>query len=92
MGNTTTTMPTTAIKKVGNYREVFNGLAEKTSGGLKKKDIIKNKEGRYVSRKRHNNGKKAMARMVAMGVAAPLYKAKKKRSANKKKRRSAGRR
>ena len=35
--------------KVGSRRQVYNGSAEKTSGGLKKEDLIKNKHGRIVS-------------------------------------------
>jgi hypothetical protein len=40
--------------KVGSRRQVYNGSAEKTSGGLKKEDLIKNKHGRIVSSKKHN--------------------------------------
>ena len=32
--------------------EVWNGARKKTSGGLQKKDLIKNKRGRIVSKKK----------------------------------------
>ncbi|CAK9021296.1 Dinoflagellate viral nucleoprotein 5 (DNVP5) [Durusdinium trenchii] len=35
------------------YRLVATGRKKKTSGGLTKQDIIQNKRGRYVSKKRH---------------------------------------
>jgi hypothetical protein len=40
------------IKTVGSRRKVWNGTAEKTPGGLTKKDLTQNKYGRIVSRKR----------------------------------------
>jgi len=40
------------------YRLVFNGEKQRTTSGLKKKDLMKNKQGRIVSKKRHNWGKK----------------------------------
>lgn len=40
--------------RVGSRRQVFNGSAEKTHGGLKKDDLIKNKHGRIVSAKKHH--------------------------------------
>mmetsp|Transcript_11167 Transcript_11167/g.30878 ORF Transcript_11167/g.30878 Transcript_11167/m.30878 type:complete len:171 (-) Transcript_11167:289-801(-) len=43
-------------------RLVFNGTKEKTSGGLKKSDLMKNKAGRVVSKKMHANGKLRYAR------------------------------
>ena len=48
----------TEMKKKGNKQEVFNGLAEKTSGGLKKEDLILNKRGNIVSKKRSEQGAK----------------------------------
>ena len=40
--------------KIGSRRQVYNGNAEKTSGGLVKSDLIKNKHGRIVSSKKHH--------------------------------------
>ena len=42
---------------VGSKLQVYNGSAKKTSGGLKKEDLMKNKRGRIVSRKQHALGK-----------------------------------
>ena len=43
--------------KVGSRRQVFNGTAERTSGGLRKEHLMKNGRGRIVSTKRHTNMK-----------------------------------
>ncbi len=40
--------------RVGSRRQVYNGSAEKTPGGLTKGDLIKNKYGRIVSAKKHH--------------------------------------
>lgn len=45
-------------KKFGSRAEVFHGTAEKTTGGLRKKDLLKNKHGEIVSRKKHVTAKK----------------------------------
>ena len=42
----------------GSRRLVFNGSALKTSGGLKKGDLVLNKNGRIVSRKKHLTAQK----------------------------------
>lgn len=60
-----------AKKATGSKREVWNGTAKHTSGGLHKKDLMKHK-GRIVSKKKHAAGKKAIARLAKLG-----YKAKK---------------
>ena len=39
------------MKKIGNRRDVFIGSAYKTTGGLKKEDLIKNNRGKIVSKK-----------------------------------------
>lgn len=49
---------TRRVIKYGSRRKVFNGTAEKTRGGLRKDDLIKNGRGRIVSRKRVDNAKK----------------------------------
>ena len=43
---------------VGSRRQVHNGTAFKTSGGLMKKDLKLNDHGRIVSLKKHNTAKK----------------------------------
>jgi hypothetical protein len=45
-------------KTFGSRAEVFHGNAKKTTGGLTKKDLIKNKNGQIVSRKKHLTAKK----------------------------------
>merc|ERR1712113_731493 len=44
---------------------VFRGSKVKTVGGLKKSDLKKNKQGKVVSVKASNNGKKAFKRISA---------------------------
>ena len=44
--------------KVGSYRQVYNGSAMKTSGGLKKEDLMMNKRGKIVSKRKHEAGLK----------------------------------
>jgi hypothetical protein len=45
-------------KTVGSRAEVFHGNAHHTSGGLKKSDLMKNKHGEIVSKKKHFQAKK----------------------------------
>jgi|UniRef100_A0A6C0ARX1 hypothetical protein len=42
----------------GSRAQVWNGTAKHTSGGLVKKQLMMNKWGRIVSRKKHNTAKK----------------------------------
>lgn len=46
------------MKTFGSRAEVFHGTAKKTSGGLEKRDLLKNKHGEIVSRKKHITAKK----------------------------------
>merc|ERR1712193_479645 len=48
---------------------VFRGTKAKTGSGLKKSDLMKNKNGKIVSRKQSANGKKAYARIKGWTVA-----------------------
>jgi hypothetical protein len=57
---------------VGSKAQVWHGTAKRTSGGLTKKDLMKTKKGRIVSKKKHALGKKALKNLVKAG-----YKAKK---------------
>ena len=57
---------TDKIKAVGSRAEVFHLKAAKTSGGLKKKDLMKHK-GRIISRKKHMQGKKSIKHLRALG-------------------------
>lgn len=49
-------------KNIGSKAQVFHGNALKTSGGLKKDDLMMNKRGRIVSRKKSALGKIAFAK------------------------------
>jgi hypothetical protein len=57
---------------VGSKAQVFHGTAAHTSGGLTKSDLVQNKHGRIVSRKKMMQGKKALKYLTRKG-----YKAKK---------------
>ncbi len=46
------------MKTFGSRAEVMHGNALKTTGGLTKKDLMKNKHGEIVSRKKHLQAKK----------------------------------
>ena len=57
---------------VGSKAQVFHGTAKKTSGGLEKSDLVQNKHGRIVSRRKQAAGRKALKYLTRKG-----YKAKK---------------
>jgi len=46
------------MKTFGSRAEVFHGTSKKTTGGLEKRDLMKNKHGEIVSRKKHLTAKK----------------------------------
>lgn len=46
------------IKAVGSKEEVYYGTAKRTAGKLKKEDLILNKNGKIVSKKKSENAKK----------------------------------
>eukprot|EP00920_Eleutheroschizon_duboscqi_P037976 GHVT01090882.1.p1 GENE.GHVT01090882.1~~GHVT01090882.1.p1 ORF type:complete len:133 (-),score=15.18 GHVT01090882.1:198-596(-) len=45
-------------KIIGTRRSVMSGKMIKTSGGLTKTDMMKSKSGKYVSKKKHAQGKR----------------------------------
>ena len=45
-----------STKSVGSKLEVYRGKASHRSGGLKKDDLMKNKQGKVVSKKKHEVG------------------------------------
>jgi hypothetical protein len=45
------------MKTVGSKREVYEGEAVHTSGGLKKGELMRNKRGKIVSKKQHDSAK-----------------------------------
>ena len=52
---------------VGSKAQVFHGTARRTKGGLTRKDLIRNKRGKIVSRKQAAAGKRAYTRLVKAG-------------------------
>jgi len=53
--------------QIGSKAEVYHGKAQRTSGGLTRKDLVMNKRGRIVSLKQQAAGKKAFSRLVKAG-------------------------
>jgi hypothetical protein len=60
------------IPAVGSKAQVYHGTAKHTSGGLEKSDLVQNKHGRIVSRRKMLAGRKALKYLTRKG-----YKAKK---------------
>jgi hypothetical protein len=56
----------------GSRAQVWHGNAKKTCGGLTKGDLMKNKHGRIVSKRKHTLGKKSIKHLRKLG-----YKTKK---------------
>jgi hypothetical protein len=52
---------------VGSKAQVFHGTAHHTKGGLTRKDLMKNKRGKIVSKKQAAAGKKAFSRLRKLG-------------------------
>ena len=48
--------------RVGTRRQVWNGTAYMTTGGLTKDKLMKNKRGRIVSKRKHLLGKRLYKR------------------------------
>jgi hypothetical protein len=55
---------------VGSRAQVFHGTADKTAGGLTRKDLMKSKTGKIVSKKAHAAGLKAITRLRKAGFVA----------------------
>jgi hypothetical protein len=60
----------TEMMTVGSKAQVFHGTAKHTSGGLTKKDLVQNKHGRIVSRRKMMAGKKALKFLTRKGYKA----------------------
>ena len=58
------------MQTVGSPAQVWHGTAKKTSGGLTKKNFMKNKHGRIVSRRKHALGKKSIKHLRKLGYVA----------------------
>ncbi len=54
----------------GTKAQVFHGSAKRTPGGLTRKDLMKTKAGRIVSRRKHAAGMKAIRRLKKLGFVA----------------------
>lgn len=57
-------------KTCGSRAQVWHGNAKKTCGGLTKRDLMKNKHGRIVSKRKHTLGKKSIKRLKKLGYVA----------------------
>jgi len=62
--------PKNFTMKVGSKAQVYHGTAERTTGGLKRSDLMQTNAGRIVSRKQHEQGKKAIQRLRNAGFVA----------------------
>lgn len=83
------------MQKVGSRVQVMNNNAMETSGGLTKKDLMRNKHGRIVSKKKHAQGKKSIKNLKKMGYVAKkgefkLFRKIRKSRKNKKSRKMSG--
>jgi hypothetical protein len=58
------------VPAVGSKAQVYHGTAKHTSGGLTKKDLMKTKAGRIVSKKKHAQGLKSIKKLRKMGYVA----------------------
>ena len=54
-------MPNNKTQRIGSRAKVMHGGAEKTTGGLTASDLMYNKAGRIVSKKKHHTMKKRIA-------------------------------
>jgi len=54
----------------GTRAQVWHGTAKKTSGGLTKTNLMMNKHGRIVSRRKHSAGKKSIKHLEKLGFKA----------------------
>ena len=52
---------------IGSRAQVHHGTAYKTTGGLKKKDLRKNKHGKIVSRLKSSKGATMLKRLTSKG-------------------------
>ena len=55
---------------VGSKAQVWHNTAKKTVGGLTKKDLMKTKRGRIVSRRKHALGQKRIKTLRRLGFIA----------------------
>ncbi len=58
------------VPAVGTKAQVWHGTAKHTSGGLTRKDLMKTKKGRIVSRRKHAAGQRAIKKLRKLGYIA----------------------
>lgn len=58
---------TKKVTGVGSKAQVYHGQKRATAGGLTRKDLMRTKHGRIVSKKQHAAGKKAIKRLFSLG-------------------------
>jgi len=58
---------TRKLVAVGSKAMVWHGTAKHTSGGLTKKDLMKTKKGRIVSRRKHAIGMRRIKTLRKLG-------------------------
>jgi hypothetical protein len=71
------------MQSTGSRAQVWHGTAKKTSGGLTKSNLMKNKHGRIVSRRKHASGKKTIKNLRKLGYVAKKGQFKLFRKGNK---------
>jgi hypothetical protein len=54
----------------GSKAQVWHGTAKKTTGSLTKSDLMKNKHGRIISKRKHTIGKKSIKHLRKLGYIA----------------------
>ena len=58
------------MQTIGTRAKVWHGTAKKTSGGLTKTNLMMNKHGRIVSKRKHASGKKTIKYLKKLGYIA----------------------
>lgn len=58
------------MQTIGSKAQVWHGTAKHTTGGLTKSNLMKNKHGRIVSRRKHTLGKKSIKNLKKLGYVA----------------------
>ena len=71
------------MQTTGSRAQVWHGTAKKTSGGLTKSNLMMNKHGRIVSRRKHASGKKTIKNLRKLGYVAKKGQFKLFRKGNK---------
>jgi hypothetical protein len=67
------------VKVIGSRAQVWHSTATHTSGGLQKSDLMQNKRGRIVSKKRHQLGQSAIKHLEKSGHKGILPNQRKKK-------------